>query len=239
MEATHKNFPAGINKVSHYPDINCVTRSGSPRGLCTLTGPAKLCAGSYSDIWAKVFPCVYGSCVKRKKMMFSCLMNCKIISTLSANKNTRDAKSGRRKCPSLLDNNNNRYAVCMHVHAPAHTQSWAVTAFYSCLIRKTDGVSVSSPAPKGCWWRLCMCAPIWLQEKWWRSCCVSAAREEETLPTRMCVNTFTHEHTHTQQEAVRMCFKSFLVSNLASSTLSVLSFCPLHSFIYIPLLIPS
>lgn len=189
-------FPAGINKVSHYPDINCVTRSSSPRGLCTLTGPAKLCAGSYSDIWAKVFPCVYGSCVKRKKMMFSCLMNCKIISTLSANKNTRDAKSGRRKCPSLLDNNN-RYAVCMHVHAPAHTQSWAVTAFYSCLIRKTDGVSVSSPAPKGCWWRLCMCAPIWLQEKWWRSCCVSAAREEETLPTRMCVNTFTHEHTHT------------------------------------------
>lgn len=165
-------------------------------------------------------------------------MNCKIISTLSANKNTRDAKSGRRKCPSLLDNNN-RYAVCTHVLAPPHTQSWAVTAFYSCLIRKTDGVSVSSPAPKGCWWRLCMCAPIWLQEKWWRSCCVSAAREEETLPTRMCVNTFTHEHTHTQREAVRMCFKSFLVSNLASSTLSVLSFCPLHSFIYIPLLIPS
>lgn len=239
MEATHKNFPAGINKVSHYPDINCVTRSGSPRGLCTLTGPAKLCAGSYSDIWAKVFPCVYGSCVKRKKMMFSCLMNCKIISTLSANKNTRDAKSGRRKCPSLLDNNN-RYAVCMHVYAPAHTQSWAVTAFYSCLIRKTDGVSVSSPAPKGCWWRLCMCAPIWLQEKWWRSCCVSAAREEETLPTRIVrEHIHTWAHTHTQREAVRMCFKSFLVSNLASSTLSVLSFCPLHSFIYIPLLIPS
>lgn len=52
MEANQKNFPAGINKVSHYSDINYVTCSSFPQGLCTLTGPAKLWAGNHLDVCA-------------------------------------------------------------------------------------------------------------------------------------------------------------------------------------------
>lgn len=37
----HKNFPAGINKRSHYSDINYVTRRSFPQGAGSLTGPAE------------------------------------------------------------------------------------------------------------------------------------------------------------------------------------------------------
>lgn len=68
---------------------------------------------------------------------------------------------------------------------------------------------------------------------------VLAARLEQNHPLQICA----HTHARTQREAHRVrnrrsFLKSFSASNLASSTLCVLSFSPSHSFIYIPFSTP-
>lgn len=87
--------------------------------------------------------------------------------------------------------------ACMCTHT--HTQSWAVTAFYSCLIRKTDGVSVSSPAPKGCRWRLCICACVRLYDcrKNGEGAVVCLQRERKKRFPQECAWTHSHMSTHT------------------------------------------
>lgn len=153
-------------------------------------------------------------------------MNCKFISSQSAQK----------KCLSLQDNN--RYTVWISAHTHSWETRWStLTGFYSCLIRKTDGVSVSSPALSGRWWWHCVRRPACVEKNSEETVDVYAARMEE-----MCVScTHCHTSVRAQQEvhSVRTHLKSFLASNLASSTLCVPSFSHFHSFIYIPFLIHS
>lgn len=180
-----------------------------PRGLCTLTGPAKLCAGSYSDIWAKVFPCVYSSCVKRRKMMFSCLMKCKIISTLSATKTLVTPNLDGENACHCLTTTTGMQSACMCTHPRTHRAELLQPSIPVWLERQMVSLSAHQ-LPRGAGGGS-VCVRLYDCRKNGEGAVVCLQRERKKRFPQECAWTHSHMSTHTHSGRLSECAsKAFL-----------------------------
>lgn len=174
-----------------------------------------------------VFPCDYtaavcGNMSQKRKMTHSCLMNGEIISWLQASTDKKqniihEAESKRGSV--------RHHEITTGIQSGSHGAEKRVIpllqGLYS-LIRKTDGVSVSSPALSGLMVALCMdaCMCVYMTGgKWRRICCVSVARVEETPATKCtCTQQGVHCVRNTPQKL--SCIQFSLLHPLSSFILS-------------------
>lgn len=101
--------------------------------------------------------------------------------------------------------------------------------FYSCLIIKTDGVSVSSPALSGGWCWHYVCMPACVEENSEGTVDVYAARVEETLPSK-CACTGAAGGPQCQNAPQRLSWVQFSLLHPLCSFILSLPFIYLYPF---------